>query len=132
MTTVGIGLIIAQMGVRRLGWTPQRLIRIGSWLGAAGFGAAAFATSTPVLMATSFLASIGMGFVFPSFQALASLAVEPDEQGSAAGAVAAAQASGLVIIPLVATSLYALHPQAPYLFAALLAVIQAVMIRPRH
>ena len=37
------------------------------------------------------LAAFGMGFVFPSFQALAADAVEAHEQGAAAGTVAAAQ-----------------------------------------
>jgi len=61
------------------------------------------------------LAAFGMGFVFPSFQALAANAVKAHEQGAAAGAVSSILGLGTVIGPMVGTGLYRVWPNAPYL-----------------
>ncbi|WP_238384306.1 hypothetical protein [Teichococcus vastitatis] len=44
---VGVALLVSQMLVRRLGWLPSRLIRIGGTVSAFGFVAVSLAASVP-------------------------------------------------------------------------------------
>ncbi|MFT4268937.1 MAG: MFS transporter [Xenophilus sp.] len=123
LTVVGVALILAQVLVRSLGWPPERLIRVGCAVSAAGFGAVLFATTQPALWAGYFVAAAGMGWVFPSVAALAANAVNANEQGATAGTVAAAHGLGMIAGPLAGTLIYDLDPGAPYaLIAALLAL----------
>ena len=78
------------------------------------------------------VSSFGMGFVFPSFQALAADSVEAHEQGAAQGTVASVQGFGMVIGPLLGTLLYRVSPGAPYLMVgAVLAVLALAAVRHR-
>lgn len=125
LAMVGVALIVAQLAVRRLGWSTRRLIRAGALIGAAGFGAVPFASSGVMLEAAFFVAAAGMGWMFPAFAAMASNAVAAHEQGAAAGSVGAAQGLGIVLGPLVGTLLYEAGPGVPYALAALLLVLVA-------
>ncbi|WP_027016602.1 MFS transporter [Comamonas composti] len=126
LTMVGVALILAQLLVRRLGWSAQRLIRAGCLISALGFAAVMFATSAPALWAGYFIAAAGMGWVFPSVMALAANAVHANEQGATAGSVAAAHGLGMIAGPLVGTLVYDLHPGAPYALLAALLVLVAL------
>ncbi|MFC3123734.1 MFS transporter [Pseudoroseomonas globiformis] len=130
LTLVGVALLLSQALVRRLVWPPARLVRIGGSVAALGFAAVALASTAPALWMAYFVAASGMGFVFPAFAAMAANAVGPQEQGAAAGTVAAAQGCGMVLGPVLGGALYALAPGAPYLAvaAALLLVAHG---RPR-
>lgn len=126
LTSVGVALIGSQMLVGKIGWPPRTFIRVGCTIGAIGFAAVAFTNSTATLCAAYFVAALGMGWVFPSFSALAANSVEPHEQGAAAGTVAAAQGLGMVLGPFVGAVVYGFGPIAPYLLAgALLAACAA-------
>ena len=126
LTVVGVALILAQLLVRKLGWAPQRLIRIGGAVSAAGFGSVLFATSQPALWAGYFVAAAGMGWVFPSVTALAANAVNANEQGATAGTVGAAHGLGMIAGPLVGTLVYDIDPGAPYALIAVLLVLVAL------
>jgi DHA1 family tetracycline resistance protein-like MFS transporter len=128
LTAVGVSLVLSQMLVRKLKWQPQRMIYVGGLVSAVGFGAVALAESAPVLWACYFVAAAGMGWVFPAFSALAANAVEPHEQGAAAGTVGAAQGLGIVVGPLVGTVLYGVSPGTPYLLVG--AMLAAVALWP--
>lgn len=123
LTAVGVALILAQLLLRRLNWPPQRLILIGGLVSALGFAAVILADSAPLLWAAYFVAAAGMGWVFPSVSALTANAVQADEQGSAAGTLAAAHGVGMIVGPLVGTLVYELHPGAPFLLIAALLVL---------
>ena len=129
LTGVGFALILSQGLVRKIAWSPQRLIGVGALIAAAGFAIAALATTAPVLWLGYFVCAAGMGWVFPSFQALAANRVAAHEQGAAAGSVSAAQAFGVVLGPLTGTLLYGWQASLPYaLSAAVLLVIAAVAV----
>ncbi len=128
LASVGFALIAAQLVLRRLDWSAARLIRTGMVVGAVGFGSAALATSAPLLWASYAAAAFGMGWVFPSFAALATSVVAPHEQGAAAGTVSAAQGMGVVIGPLIGTSVYAIDPRAPFVLTAVALLVGAVAI----
>ena len=91
LTAVGVGLILAQALVMKLEVHPRRWIVLGALISGIGFASVAGVQQGWQLPAAYALAAFGMGFVFPSFQALAADAVESHEQGAAAGTVAAAQ-----------------------------------------
>ncbi|MDO5103424.1 MAG: MFS transporter [Lautropia sp.] len=126
LTLVGVGLIVAQLIVHKLHWSPQRLIRIGALVSAAGFGAVSLVSTQWALMACFFFAAAGMGWVFPAFSAMAANAVQPHEQGAAAGSVGAAQGLGIVLGPLAGSLLYELGPGIPYLLVGTLLVLVAL------
>lgn len=122
---VGVALIAAQVCVRRIPCPPRRLSRIGAFVSAAGFSCVPFANSAVALEASFFIAALGMGWVFPSVSAMASVAVPSQKQGAAAGSVNAAQGLGVVVGPLVGTLLYEAGPAIPYIFASLLLLLVA-------
>ena len=125
LTLVGVALIASQLLVRQLEWPPLRMIRIGALVAALGFAASIVAAHAWVLWLGFFVSAAGMGWIFPSFAALASNAVDAAEQGATAGSVGAAQGLGVVVGPLAGTLIYGLEPRLPYLLAALLLVLVA-------
>lgn len=120
LTAVGVGLILAQVLVMKLEVHPRRWIMIGALIAGLGFASVAAVQQPWQLPAAYAFAAFGMGFVFPSFQALAADAVEPHEQGAAAGTVAAAQGLGMVAGPMLGTVLYRAGASLPYLLVGVL------------
>ena len=125
---VGVALIVAQLLVRRLKPKPIQLIMIGSLVAGCGFAFTPFASTPWMLGLMYFMAGFGFGFVFPGFQTLTSLSVTEAEQGSAAGAVSAAQALGMVTAPLISTWLYHFNLALPYLFVGVMMVAWAAWL----
>ncbi|KAF0866092.1 MFS transporter [Pseudomonas sp. LD120] len=125
LTLVGVALIASQLLVRKLEWPPLRMIRIGALVAALGFAGCIVAAQAWVLWLGFLVAAAGMGWIFPSFAALASNAVDAAEQGATAGSVGAAQGLGVVVGPLAGTLIYGQDPRLPYLLAALLLVLVA-------
>lgn len=127
LTAVGVGLILAQIGVMKLkGVPPRRWIAVGALISGIGFASVALVQAPWQLLATYAVAAFGMGFVFPSFQALAADSVDAHEQGAAAGAVASVQGFGMVIGPMVGTLLYRVAPALPYLLVGVLLLALSV------
>jgi MFS family permease len=121
MTAVGVTLILTQILVlRRKDVSSQIWLGMGSVIAALGFGSVALVDTTAGLMATYGVAACGMGMVFPALQAMAANAVRTDEQGVAAGTVAAAQGLAMVVAPLASAGLYHFSPGLPYIAAALI------------
>jgi MFS transporter, DHA1 family, tetracycline resistance protein len=115
LLAVGFALFAAQGVVRALpAVTPLQWIQCGSLIAGITFAATPWATSLWMLGALYFAAGFGMGFLFPGLQTLASLQVAEHEQGAAGGALGAAQAVATVVVPIVSTMLYGMHPALPY------------------
>ncbi len=133
LTAVGVGLMVSQMLVMRLkSVPPARWIALGAAISAIGFASLALIDVQWQLLLAYAVSSFGMGFVFPSFQALAADSVEAHEQGAAQGTVASVQGFGMVIGPLLGTLLYRVSPGAPYLMVgAVLAVLALAAVRHR-
>jgi len=116
LTAVGGGLLCAQtLVVRMKSIPPTRWIALGTLLSAIGFASSMLVAQEWHLLAAYALAAFGMGFVFPSFQALAANSVQAHEQGAAAGTVSSMLGLGTVVGPMIGTVLYRLWPDAPYL-----------------
>ena len=131
LTMVGLALICSQLLVRKLEWPPLRMIRVGALVSALGFAGSMFADTAWILWLGFFVSAAGMGWIFPSFAALAANAVEASEQGATAGSVGAAQGLGVVVGPLAGTLIYAVEPRLPYLVAATLLLLIALWPAPR-
>ncbi|MEM7270201.1 MAG: MFS transporter [Pseudomonadota bacterium] len=126
---VGVALIFAQLVIKRLGWTPGALMRVGGVLSAVGFTAAALAPDPLILIASYAFAGFGAGWVFPSISAAAANAVGEDEQGRAAGAVSVGFGLGAMVGPLLGGALYSLAPATPlFVGAAAMLTISALAI----
>ncbi|WP_337244808.1 MFS transporter [Luteimonas sp. gir] len=135
LTAVGLGLMCAQALVMRLrAVPPARWIAIGALIAALGFTSSALVAVQWQLLLAYGVAAFGMGFVFPSFQALAADSVEAHEQGAAAGTIASVQGLGMVVGPLLGTLLYRVSPSAPYLLigVVLLVLSVAAALHPRE
>lgn len=129
LTAVGVSLIMAQLAVKRLDWSPATLIRVGSGLAAAGFLAAAVAPSQETLILSYAVAGFGAGWVFPGISAYAANAVSASEQGRAAGAISSAMGIGAMLGPLLGGVLYQQSGAAPYLVAAVVFAGAALVSR---
>ena len=125
----GIGLMSAAMAslfsqlvlVQRFNIQPNILMRAAPLLMLAGHALIIVSSDFGPLVFGLMLSGFGAGMALPGYSAAASLAVGADEQGAAAGLANAAGASGFVLAPIAAFSLYAIAPQAPYVMTAAMA-----------
>lgn len=126
---VGVGLMGGAMAslfsqlviVQRFRLEPRLLMRIAPVLFVLGHGLIWITAELGPVIFGMVLAGFGAGLAMPGFNAAASLSVTSDEQGGAIGLAGAAGASGFIISPLLGFGLYALAPQAPYIFTMALA-----------
>ncbi|MGC3987013.1 MAG: MFS transporter [Pseudorhodoferax sp.] len=116
LTCVGCSLIVSQQCVMRFKSVPlARWIVLGALVAGCGFASVAAVHSQGMLLASYGVMAFGMGLIFPNFQAMAANAVQPHEQGAAAGTLSAAQGLGMVLGPIAGTLLYRASPALPYL-----------------
>ena len=115
--------------MQRLQLRPTQFIRMGLLsmvLGAAVVSG--FETFTVLAVGMAFLGT-GMALCMPSISAGASLAVEPEEQGAAAGLVSSCPAIGFAIGPICAGGLYQIHsPLAPLFSAAVFLAVLFILV----
>ncbi|MDA7416649.1 MFS transporter [Xenophilus arseniciresistens] len=134
LTAVGCALIVSQQLVMRLKRVPPlRWVWMGALISGLSFLSVFWVHSQALLFTAYGVAAFGMGFIFPTFQAMAANAVQAHEQGAAAGNLSAAQGLGMVLGPLIGTLVYRLAPGAPYALVglALLALAASVALRSR-
>ncbi|MGE0410117.1 MAG: MFS transporter [Amphiplicatus sp.] len=123
---VGVGLMAAAMAslfsqvvfVQHFRVQPHLLMRLAPALIAAGHGVLVISSSLGPLIFGLILSGFAAGMAVPGYTGAAMLAVGEDEQGAAAGLANAVSATGFVISPLIAFSLYALAPQAAFMMTA--------------
>ncbi|ADD68367.1 major facilitator superfamily MFS_1 [Denitrovibrio acetiphilus DSM 12809] len=132
LSSIGITFVASQIAVSRFrSVMPSLWLRIGAVTAGIGMAVVSVMDSQLVLIFGFCVASLGMGMIFPAFQALAANSVESHEQGMAAGTVSAAQGIGMIAGPLVSTALYGLDPVVPFA-AASLAFIFLSVVSLRH
>lgn len=136
LAAVGCSLMVAQQLVMRLKQVPMgRWIGVGALIAGLGFFGVTLITTQWQMLLSYAVMSFGMGMIFPNFQALAANAVQPHEQGAAAGTLSAAQGLGMVLAPLIGTVLYRVAPALPYAVVGtglwVLAALAFVKLRSR-
>jgi MFS family permease len=128
-TGLGLAALASSALAAQLAVTRQRAPKANElmWAGAAiaivSFLLIAVSRDLTPLVIAMALNGLGLGLVRPAFGAAASLAVGPHEQGAMAGLVGATAGAGFIFGPLIATSLYRISPQAPFLFGAALSAL---------
>jgi MFS family permease len=120
--------IVAQLGLLpRLSLSPRGLIIAGTIIVAMGTGLTAVGDDFGVLAAAQGLVGLGFGLARPGFTGGASLAVGPEDQGSVAGLVVAANGAGFVVAPIFGAAVYALiSHQAPFILCTVVLLALAL------
>ena len=124
LTAGASALIFAQLVViPALRTSPRVLMLIGAAMVIVGNVELVFAGSYAAIVLGFVATSFGFGLARSGFTAGASLAVEPAEQGRAAGLTTATAGLGFLIAPLTGLWLYqTLAPSAPFQLNAILAI----------
>ncbi|MDC7789426.1 MFS transporter [Rhodoplanes sp. TEM] len=125
MITMAAMIVVQGLIVRRLGWPPARLLRLGAVVAALAMLVAALAPAVPVLIAGMVGLGAGFGLLLPGNLAALSLRAGPAAQGKAAGVNAVAQGIGMAIGPLAGAALHQAAPAAPW-WASLAVLLIAV------
>lgn len=102
-----LALLFTQLVVLpRLSIGPRSLMIWGAAISGASVTLQIFAPNLEVLLASQALLGLGGGLARPGFTGGASVAVEPHEQGAAAGLVVAVNGAGFIFSPLVGGVVY--------------------------
>lgn len=102
-----LALLATQMAILpRLKLGPRGLMAWGAGLLALGVGVQIIAGSLAALLVAQAIQGLGAGLARPGFAGGASVAVQPHEQGNAAGLVVAANGAGFVFSPLIGGVIY--------------------------
>lgn len=131
---VGVGLMAASAAslfaqlvlVQRFGLQPKTLLRAAPLAILAGHLLIVASREFAPLVFALMLSGFGAGLAIPGYSSAASLAVDAQEQGAAAGLSNSAGAFGFVLAPVIGFSLYSLTPQAPFAITASMAALLAV------
>lgn len=130
-----LALLATQMAILpRLRLGPRGLMAWGAGLLALGVGVQIIASSLAALLVAQAVQGLGAGLARPGFSGGASVAVNPDEQGSAAGLVVAANGAGFVFSPLLGGVVYeTVGMNAPLVIAlVLLIALMTFALRSRR
>lgn len=106
--------------------SPQLLLRLCGPAFAIGLFTMAASTNVAMLMTGFGILGLAFSFATPGINGSASMAVDPHEQGTAAGYLSAANTSGAILGPLVGTTLYKLAPNAPMLAGGVAMVLISI------
>jgi DHA1 family tetracycline resistance protein-like MFS transporter len=112
-------LVVQALVIPQLKWSPVRLLRVGVPITAVAFALIMVADTLPLLMVAVTLSGLGHSLAVPGYSSAPGLRVGAQEQGGAAGLIAATNAATLIVGPLLATALYQAGPALPFLVGAL-------------
>ena len=92
--------------IPRLSLSGRAFMLWGAALLAVGVAVQVVAGNLELLLASQVIQGLGAGLARPGFTGGASVAIEPHEQGAAAGLVVAANGSGFVFSPIIGGVVY--------------------------
>ncbi len=113
--------------------SPLKLLRLGMPLALLSLMLLTVAAGSLQVILAMALLGLGIGMVQPGFRSAVTFAVEPHEQGAAAGLASSIPAYSYIIGPALGTALYGINPVSPFLLASLvlLAGIGVLVLHPR-
>lgn len=127
-----VATLISQWGlIPRFGWSPKRLVMIGSAVALAGTLALSVSETLYGLILSYGLACLGFGLTRPGFTAGASLAVPQKEQGGVAGLTTSVNGFAFVFAPTAGLVLYGIEQHLPFLACAALLAATLLIYRNR-
>lgn len=109
-----VAVLFQVLVVRRSKWSATLLMILGLGASVVMQAGLLVAGDTWQFVAVALPLGISFACTSPGFSAAASIAVGPGEQGAAAGLIAAAQAGGFLVGPLLFSALYQLVPASPF------------------
>ncbi|QPK59123.1 MFS transporter [Paenibacillus polymyxa] len=121
-------LIVQIIQMKWLKWQPKPMILLGSLFLIAGMAFFLISASLVLYYAAFFMFGIGTGLLMPGFMAGASLSVSQEQQGGAAGLVAAIQGISAIIAPILTTTLYRVDKYIPFILIAVLVACMAIVM----
>ncbi len=125
----GIAALIAQVVLIRLfRWPPLTLLRIGLPLLLSAMILLVVSTNFTLLTLALIVQGLGMGLAFPGFRAAMTFAVEPHEQGAAAGVTSSIGGIGFIVGPSLGTGLYGMNMLFPFLLAAAILILGLMIL----
>ena len=128
----GAALLFAQIVlIQVFRFTPLALLRLGLPLMLVALLVLTFAADFAQLTLALVLMGLGVGMAQPGFRSAITFAVEPHEQGAAAGLANAVSGYGFLFGPALGTALYGVNSYLPYLLAALFTVVAFAMLSLR-
>ncbi len=124
LLTLAVVITVAQgLVFQVLKPSPTLLVKIFAPIYALAFLIIAFSPNVLVLCFGYAVLGLAFAFATPGINGAASLAMKPNEQGTASGYLAAANTSGAVLGPLIAPALFEIQPNMPMLVSAGLFII---------
>lgn len=134
LSCVGVSFIAIQVIVSKvMFFSPLGWIRLGAGMAALGYVVVSSSVNVYGIGVGFCVGAVGLGMLFPSFQALAANGVKPSEQGAAAGTLSSVQGMGMIVGPLASTALYGVHPTLPFwVTAAMFGVLVVVSLLKRY
>ncbi|MCG7383084.1 MFS transporter [Paenibacillus sp. ACRRY] len=121
-------LLVQVIQMKWLKWQPRPMILLGSLFLLGSMVMFLFSKQLLVYYGSFFLFGMGSGFMMPGFMAGASLAVSKEQQGGAAGLVAAVQGISAVVTPILTTTLYQVDRHIPFMLVVILVVVMGVIM----
>jgi MFS family permease len=114
------GVITVVQGIAFQIWrvSPRILLRLCGPAFCAALLLMAFSTNVGMLVGGYALLGLAFSFATPGINGSASLMMQPEEQGAAAGYLGASNTVGAILAPIVGTTIYQIAPNAPFLFGA--------------
>jgi len=122
------GLFAQLVIVRRFRPPAREMMRIGVALMVVAFALFVVGSTLPIYYGALVTLGLGLGLVRPGAAAAASLAVEPNEQGSVAGVIGGVSVVGNVFGPMLGTTLYTYSRSGPFLLNAVIMVAVLVLV----
>lgn len=125
------GLFAQSVLVQRFALAPAAWLGLGLPLIGIALAVMGVAEQLTLFVVANVLMGLGMGCAGAGFSAGASLSVRADEQGAAAGIIAACSSAGWIIGPLLGPGLYGLLPALPFALTALCVTAAAIPVLKR-
>jgi MFS family permease len=127
MATMAAMIAVQGLVVRRLTWTPARLLRLGAVAAVVSLCAAALAPAVPVLILAMIATGAAYGLMLPGNLASLSLQTGSGAQGKVAGVNAVAKGIGMAVGPLAGAVLHQVSPAMPYWACAAALMVVSVL-----
>lgn len=124
LMVTSIAMISVQgVGLRFLGLSPARLLRLGAVIAVPALCLLALAPAYPAMLVALVAFGAALGLMLPGNLASLSLVAGRDAQGKVAGLNAIGQGAGMALGPILGAALHQLSPSAPFWAVVLLLAI---------
>lgn len=127
MSLMSLMMILVQITiVRKLGWSPGRLIQAGALASITGMILLSLAPNLPGIFGAMALFGAGVGLLFPAITTAITLAGNTEDQGLLGGYNASLQGVGLALGAIISTVLYENNRLLPFLAVGFVSAVLVI------